>query len=165
MKAHRLLRLILVSLLFVIALPQLSCDKGGDAPRRENPGQGGNDDPDKPGNERPGADKPGSDFASELADSTLRYCGPSLKLRFDKGGILFKKHSDGRREIVDLERSVRVELVIGTMRTDSLCPDARLTLKGETVPLKSVKMKKQTAEAVWYHIVGSDGRSHVAVLP
>ncbi len=160
-----LIRLILVLLLFICAMPQLSCDKGDDPSRREQPGGGEGDEQDKPGNERPGGNKPDFNLAKELADPTLRYSGPELKLRFDRGGILFRKRSDGSHEIINLDGDGRVEFHAGSMRADSLCPDARLTISGKLVALKSVKIKKQTAEAAWYHITGSDGHDRVMVLP
>lgn len=149
------------------------CDRSSDAPRREqepvNPG-GGKDDggkkPDNPGGDnRPGIKDEPADFATELADATLRYVGGGNTLRFDRGGVLFKTLPDGSREIIDLDKGLRVEVRAGSMRADSLSPDARVTVGGKRLELESFRMKKQTAEAVWYHAVDSESKSYVLVLP
>ena len=88
-----------------------------------------------------------------------------MTLRFDRAGVLVKVHADGRRELIDLDGTSRVGFVAGTMRTDSLFEGSGLTVDGSDIALESVRMKKQTAEAVWYHAVDSDGRSHILVLP
>lgn len=150
-----------------------SCDRASDAPRREpepvNPGggkeEGGGEKPDNPGGERPGLDDNIVDFQSELADEVLRYVGKGVNLRLDRGGVLFKTLADGGREIIDLDNSLRVEVRTGTMRADSVFPDATIVAGGDRVGIKSFRMKKQTAGAVWYHIVDKDSRDYVIVLP
>lgn len=146
------------------------CDRGSDNVRREPEKEenGGRDDdkPTPPGEEnRPGPSDKDYDFTSELPDACVRYKGSGLTLRFDRGGVLAKVHADGRRELINLDGGERVEFMGADILPDSLLPDARLTVNGAAVELKSVRMKKQTAEAVWYHAVDSEDKNHILVLP
>lgn len=167
-------------LLFVVCMVAVllsSCDRGGsDAPRRdddkhEEDVNGGKDDGgddgvegDDSGSERPGL---GSfDEARELADDGVRYRGPELSLRFDRGGVLVKVLADGSREFVDLDDSRRrLTVNTGEMSADSLFPSARITVGGQAIGIKMMKMRKQTADVVWFHVVDSDGHDHVIVMP
>lgn len=159
----------------MVAVSLLSCDRGGsDAPRRdddkyEEDVNGGKDDGnggevDDSGGERPGFGA--FDEARELADDGVRYRGPELSLRFDRGGVLVKILVDGSREFVDLDDSRRrLTVNTGEMSADSLFPSARFTVGGQAVGIKMMKMKKQTADVVWFHVVDSDGHDHVIVMP
>ena len=146
------------------------CERGSDNVRREPEKEenGGRDEvkPNKPGDDpRPGPSDKEPDFSAELSDDGVRYSGPELVMRFDYGGILVKIHADGRREMVDLDGDSRVVFSAGERQPDSLHVGPTLTVNGIGVSLKTVRMKKQTAEAVWYHIVDSDDKSHVIVVP
>lgn len=159
----------------MVAVSLSSCDHGGsDAPRRDddkheedvNGGKddGNGDEGDDSGDERPGFGA--FDEARELADDGVRYRGPELSLRFDRGGVLVKVLADGSREFVDLDDSRRrLTVNTGEMSADSLFPSARITVGGQAIGIKMMKMKKQTADVVWFHVVDSDGHDHVIVMP
>lgn len=154
----------------VIMFLSQGCERGSDAPRREQGpnGNGGKEEvkpPTPSGGERPGPSDKDFDFSAELADGVVRYDGRGVTLRFDRAGVLVKIHADGARELIDLDGQTKVRFVAGKMRQDSLFDGSRLTVDGCDIGLKSVRMKKQTAEAVWYHAVDGDERSHILVLP
>lgn len=147
-----------------------SCERGSDNIRHEPEKEenGGKDDnrPNNPGDDvRPGPSDKEPDFTAEFADDVLRYVGTDLVMRFDRGGILVKVHADGRREMIDLDGDARVVFTAGERQPDSLHAGSILTVNGADIRLKTVRMKKQTAEAVWYHIVDKDDKSHVIVVP
>lgn len=159
-----------VMALCIVLFASQGCERGSDAPRREEgtDGNGGKEEvkpPTPSGGDRPGPTDKDFDFSAELADGVVRYDGRGVTLRFDRAGVLVKVHADGRRELIDLDGTSRVGFVAGTMKPDSLFEGAGLTVDGSDIALESVRMKKQTAEAVWYHAVDSDGRSHILVLP
>ena len=148
--------------LCIVLFASQGCERGSDAPRREEgaDGNGGKEEvkpPTPSGGNRPGPTDKDFDFTAELADGVVRYDGRGVTLRFDRAGVLVKVHADGRRELIDLDGTSRVGFVAGTMRTDSLFEGSGLTVDGSDIALESVRMKKQTAEAVWYHAVDSDG--------
>lgn len=155
----------------VVMITAVGCDRSSDGPRREKePHENGGKDDNKPvvppgGGERPGPSDKDYDFTAELTDGVVRYDGRGVTLRFDRAGILVKSHADGARELIDLDSQSRVRFVAGPMEADSLFKGARLTVNGADVTLGSVRMKKQTAEAVWYHAVDSDGKNHILVMP
>ncbi|WP_297072043.1 hypothetical protein [uncultured Duncaniella sp.] len=166
----RYFRRPMVLCLLLAGLCLSGCDRGSDNVRREPEKEenGGRDDdkPTPPGEEnRPGPSDKDYDFTSELPDACVRYKGSGLTLRFDRGGVLAKVHADGRRELIDLDGGERVEFTPADIQPDSLIPEARLAVNGSAVRLKSVRMKKQTAEAVWYHAVDEDDKNHILVLP
>ena len=143
------------------------CDRSSDGLRREPEplGPGANNEPVPGGGYRPGLETDPSDFAAEFADSTLRYAGGGNVLRYDRGGVLFKVLPDGVREIVDIDKGLRIEVRPGSMRADSVYPDASVTVGDEALAVRSFRMKKQTAGAVWYHLVDRDSANYVLVLP
>lgn len=159
----------------MVAVLSSSCDRGGsDAPRRDDDGHeegvnGGKDDGDGGEGDDSGGVRPGFgafDEVRELADDGVRYRGPELSLRFDRGGVLVKILADGSREFVDLDDSRRrLTVKTGEMSADSLFPSARITVGGQAIGIKMMKMKKQTADVVWFHVVDGDENDHVVVMP
>lgn len=147
----------------------VACDRSSDAPTRvpEREDNGGRDDgkPTNPGGDRPGASDKDYDFSKEITDATLRYDGRGTVLRLDSCGVLVRTLADGTCEFIDLDGQARAAFLAGEMKADSLCPGTLLRVNGQGLDLKSVRMKKQTAGAVWYHIVDCDGRSHIVVTP
>lgn len=162
---YRIISLLALSI-FLLGM-FAGCDRSSDGLRREPEplGPGGNNEPVPGGGYRPGLETDPSDFAAEFADSTLRYAGGGNELRYDRGGVLFKILPDGVREIVDIEKGFRIEVRPGKMRADSVYPDAAVTVGGEALAVRSFRMKKQTAGAVWYHLVDRDSANYVLVLP
>lgn len=168
-------RVVFVMLLVGCMVAVSSCDRGGsDAPRRdddkhEEDVNGGKDDGNGGEGDDSGSERPGFgafDEARELADDGVRYRGPELSLRFDRGGVLVKILADGSREFVDLDDSRRrLTVNTGEMSADSLFPSARITVGGQAIVIKMMKMRKQTADVVWFHVVDSDGHDHVIVMP
>lgn len=164
---------VVFMLLFVGCMVVVSsCDRGGsDAFRRDDDNQeedvnGGKDDGegDDSGGERPGFGA--FDEVRELADDGVRYRGPGLSLRFDRGGVLVKVLADGSREFVDLDDSRRrLTVKTGEMSADSLFRSARISVGGQAIGIKMMKMKKQTADVVWFHVVDCDENDHVIVMP
>lgn len=162
---YRIISLLALSI-FLLGM-FAGCDRSSDGLRREPEplGPGGNNEPVPGGGYRPGLETDPSDFAAEFADSMLRYAGGGNVLRYDRGGVLFKILPDGVREIVDIEKGFRIEVRPGKMRADSVYPDAAVTVGGEALAVRSFRMKKQTAGAVWYHLVDRDSANYVLVLP
>ncbi|MCM1355980.1 MAG: hypothetical protein NC212_06210 [Staphylococcus sp.] len=164
MKSRSLHSLLMALLVAVISLTWEACDRSSDMPHREPdiPGNKDDEEPDPPqGGERPDPDNPVVNFTKELADATLRYEGAATRLRFDRGGVLVKKIPGGSYEFIDLDNSTRVRISLGDMRADSTFPGTSVEIDGTTLALKSVKKKKQTAEAVWFHAVASGGETDI----
>lgn len=156
-------------LCLLLAVAVSGCDRSSDGvrPAPEPDTNGGKEDDRpgiNPGDERPGVGDKTPDFAVELADACVRYVGRGVELRFDRGGILVRNLADGTREFVDLDGASRVSFAAGTVGADSLCRNAILTVNGNPMKLTEVRMKKQTAGAVWYHILDADGRDHICVI-
>lgn len=157
---------------FLCLLPAVfaaGCDRSSDGVRPDpEPDTNGGKEDERPGH-NPGGDRPGvgdqeTDFAVELADACVRYRGRGIEMRFDRGGVLVRNLADGSREFIDLDGAERVSFSAGTTGADSVCREAVLTVNGSAIRLTTVKMKKQTAEAVWYHILDVDGRDHICVI-
>ena len=153
----------------LLAVAVSGCDRSSDSVRHDpEPDTNGGKEDDRPGH-NPGDNRPGvgdkePDFSVELADACVRYVGRGVELRFDRGGVLVRNLADGRREFVDLDGATQVSFSTGTTGTDSVCREAILTVNGNPMKLTEVRMKKQTAEAVWYHILDGDGRDHICVI-
>ncbi len=138
----------LCCLLVAIAL-LTACDKGSDGVRRT-------DTPDPPGSGEGPVGRPdpeqGWDFTAETADGCLRFEGSGMRLRIDRGGVLFKTLPDGHGAVIDLDSGRRVEYFIGEAGSDSICRQSWVSIDGRRLDGATVRMKKQTAEAVWCHV-------------
>ncbi len=138
----------LCCLLVAIAL-LTACDKGSDGVRRTDP-------PDPPGSGEGPVGRPdpeqGWDFTAETADGCLRFEGSEMRLRIDRGGVLFKTLPDGHGAVIDLDSGRRVEYFIGEAGSDSICRQSWVSIDGRRLEGATVRMKKQTAEAVWCHV-------------
>ncbi|MBD5300844.1 MAG: hypothetical protein HDS09_06900 [Bacteroides sp.] len=153
----------------LLAFLAVGCDRSSDTTRPvPEPDTNGGKEDNRPGNntgdDRPGVGDKTPDFSAELADGCVRYVGRGVELRFDRCGVLVKNLADGTREFVDLDGTSRVSFVAGNVGADSICRNATLTVNGTPMKLTEVRMKKQTAEAVWYHILDVDGRDHICVI-
>lgn len=126
-----------------------ACDKGSDGVRRTDP-------PDPPGSGEGPVGRPdpeqGWDFTAETADGCLRFEGSEMRLRIDRGGVLFKTLPDGHGAVIDLDSGRRVEYFIGEAGSDSICRQSWVSIDGRRLDGATVRMKKQTAEAVWCHV-------------
>lgn len=107
----------LCCLLVAIAL-LTACDKGSDGVRRT-------DTPDPPGSGEGPVGRPdpeqGWNFTAETADGCLRFEGSGMRLRIDRGGVLFKSLPDGHGAVIDLDSGRRVDYFIGEAGSDSVC--------------------------------------------
>lgn len=126
-----------------------ACDKGSDGVRRTDP-------PDPPGSGEGPVGRPdpeqGWDFTAETADGCLRFEGSGMRLRIDRGGVLFKTQPDGHGAVIDLDSGRRVDYFIGEAGSDSICRQSWVSIDGQKLEGATVRMKKQTAEAVWCHV-------------
>ncbi len=160
------LRLNRMSMIFMIAIVVsffFACDKGSDSPRRGDMVGSDNSGPGSIGGERPDTDGD-FDYSPYFRDAVWRYVGEGIDLRYDRGGVLFKSLSDGVSKIIDLDGTAHIELRLGKILKDSTLPDAVISVNGRKLEGIDVRMKKQTAEAVWYDI--KNGEKHtVLVLP
>ena len=138
----------LCCLLVAIAL-LTACDKGSDGVRRT-------DTPDPPGSGEGPVGRPdpeqGWDFTAEIADGCLRFEGSEMRLRIDRGGVLFKTLPDGHGAVIDLDSGRRVEYFIGEAGSDSVCRQSWVSIDGQKLEGATVRMKKQTAGTVWGHV-------------
>lgn len=150
-------RIVRITLMFFAILFLFGCDKGSDGVRRNeliDPGQ-------TPGG-RPVIDE--WDFEAEFRDHCLRFVGEGVRLRFDAGGVLVRTRPDGSGSFVDLDGGTKVDFHIGPAGADSICRDASVNIGGQTLQNVTVKMKKQTAEAVWYHVGTPDSKSGYLIV-
>lgn len=150
-------RIVRITLMFFAILFLFGCDKGSDGVRRNEP-----IDPGQTPGGRPVIDE--WDFEAEFRDPCLRFVGEGLRLRFDAGGVLVRTRPDGSGSFVDLGGGTKVDFHIGPAGADSICRDASVNIGGQTLQNVTVKMKKQTAEAVWYHVGTPDSKSGYLIV-
>lgn len=152
--------LILISAIFALSV---SCGHK-ELPRRNPPTV----QPETPGSNLPEPERPGhnpADIAAELNDPTPRYTYGGIALRYDDGGILFTRHTDGTTVITDLDGIDRVTLSPGTMSRDSTFSSPRLAVTRGELKLLSLSLLKRDAEAAWYRAMFPDSTSTIIVLP
>ena len=109
MKSKGMIKTVCMGMLAVV------CSCGHDSPSgrdimTERPGVEG---------QRPGVGESNS-MARELADDVWRVSGPTLTMRYDRGGILFDKQADRRINTSYLDRAERVSDGVVNEGTDSL---------------------------------------------
>ena len=152
--------LILTSAIFALSV---SCGHK-ELPRR-NPSTV---QPETPGSNLPEPERPGhnpADIAAELNDPTPRYNYGGIALRYDDGGILFTRHTDGTTVITNLDGIDRVTLSPGTMLGDSSFSSPRLTIGATELPVLSLSLLKRNGKAAWYRAMFPDSTSTIIVLP
>ena len=151
-------RTVRITLMFFALLFLSGCDKGSDGVRRNEPPT----DPGQTPGGRPVLDE--WDFEAEFRDPCLRFVGEGLRLRFDMGGVLVRTRPDGSGSFVDLDGGTKVDFQIGPAGADSICRNASVNIGGKKLEKVTVKMKKQTAEAVWYHVGTPDSKSGYLIV-
>lgn len=106
------------------------------------------------------------DFSAEVADGVWRVHGPAVKLRYDRGGVLFNRSADGlRHEIIDLDGASRVTLRYDALLADSTLGGAEVVIDGRPLSLGEVKMMARSGSTQWLRIEDAAGHIHVMVLP
>lgn len=149
-----MLEIVCVGMLAVV------CSCGHDSPSgrdimTERPGEDG---------QRPGVGESNS-MAHEMADDVWRVSGPTLTMRYDRGGILFDSQSDGRIEISDLDGADRVSVAIGREGTDSVMSGTDIIVNGRALSLRKVKMLRHGDGRSWYMATDSSDGLWIFVLP
>lgn len=89
-------------------------------------------------------DRPGSepDYKEELTDSSMRFDGLGITLKYDDGGILFDESDDGCIAITRLSDDFRIEF-------NPARPS--LTVSGSSMKLKSVNLQEKDGVR-WYRL-------------
>ena len=120
----------------------------------------------RPGEEgqRPGVGESNS-MVRELADDVWRVSGPTLTMRYDRGGILFDSQADGRVNISDLDGADSVSVGIGKEGTDSLMSGTDIIVNGHALTLRRVKMLRHGDGRSWYMATDSSDGLWILVLP
>lgn len=136
------------------------CSCGHDSPSgrdimTERPGEEG---------QRPGVGESNS-MARELADDVWRVSGPTLTMRYDRGGILFDSQADGRVNISDLDGADSVSVGIGKEGTDSLMSGTDIIVNGHALTLRRVKMLRHGDGRSWYMATDSSDGLWILALP
>lgn len=150
------------TILFMFVAMMLLASCGRDIPRRQR-------EPAPPEQSDPSGTRPGQgggeDFESELADACWRFKGPSLTLRYDRGGVLVRVNADSSADIIDLDGASTVTASMTAARTDSLCPGSEIKVDGRLLAVAEIKLMKITTDARWYRILSPDSALHTLVLP
>ncbi len=154
MKSKGMLKTVCMGMLAVV------CSCGHDSPSgrdimTERPGVEG---------QRPGVGESNS-MARELADDVWRVSGPTLTMRYDRGGILFDTQADGRINISDLDGADSVSVGIGKEGTDSLMSGTDIIVNGHALTLRRVKMLRHGDGRSWYMATDSSDGLWILVLP
>lgn len=154
MKSKRMLKTVCMGMLAVV------CSCGHDSPSgrdimTERPGEEG---------QRPGVGESNS-MVRELADDVWRVSGPTLTMRYDRGGILFDSQADGRVNISDLDGADSVSVGIGKEGTDSLMSGTDIIVNGHALTLRRVKMLRHGDGRSWYMATDSSDGLWILALP
>lgn len=154
MKSKGMLKTVCMGMLAVV------CSCGHDSPSgrdimTERPGVEG---------QRLGVGESNS-MARELADDVWRVSGPTLTMRYDRGGILFDTQADGRINISDLDGADSVSVGIGKEGTDSLMSGTDIIVNGHALTLRRVKMLRHGDGRSWYMATDSSDGLWILVLP
>lgn len=150
----------LIAAVFAILLSAIMtcCDKGSDGMRR-------GDNPELP-SERPDPAGGKWNFEAEFRDSSPRFEGGDISLRYDRTGVLVKHRPDGSGAFIDLGGGRRIDFSVGGLQRDSICGGAWITIDGQRLTGTCVRLKKQTAEAAWYHVeVQKPTGGYMLVIP
>ncbi len=145
------------SFLIALAIAVSSCGNDGSGRERDPK-------PVPPGNGRPDVTEV-DDFSSELADGVLRYSGPSMTLRYDRGGVLVSRDDNGRYGIVDLDGAAEISFTYSGIGADSMLISPELMIGEYALRDASVKMMGRAENRIWLKIIDSDSAIHVMVLP
>lgn len=154
MKSKRMLKTVCMGMLAVV------CSCGHDSPSgrdimTERPGEEG---------QRPGVGESNS-MVRELADDVWRVSGPTLTMRYDRGGILFDSQADGRVNISDLDGADSVSVGIGKEGTDSLMSGTDIIVNSHALTLRRVKMLRHGDGRSWYMATDSSDGLWILALP
>lgn len=102
---------------------------------------------------------PGYSFAAELDDDRCRFVADMLTLRYNDGGILFSKETEGE---VTIYRAV--ELATGNSAELRLADSPRLLVNGKEIAVKSVVIERENKKGAWINILTPDYKRIVFVV-
>ena len=95
------------------------------------------------------------DISSELLDASTRIDGPLLTLRYDDGGILFSRSSDGVISGVRLNDGIEFEY-------DPAAP--LLKINGVTAELHSARLVQRKDGVEWHQLTRSDRKTDIFIV-
>lgn len=102
---------------------------------------------------------PGYSFAAELDDDCCRFVADMLTLRYNDGGILFSKETEGE---VTIYRAV--ELATGNSAELRLADSPSLLVNGKEIAVKSVVIERENKKGAWINILTPDYKRIVFVV-
>lgn len=101
------------------------------------------DDDDAADDNRPSLGEDESNLRAELTDATPRFSYEGLRLRMDRGGVLFTAKADGTWCITDLDGASMVEVN----------PDrSTLSVDGRRVSVSRVTLLREYGGVSWYEL-------------
>lgn len=149
-------------------------DPGGrnNLPERDN----GSENPSGVGTsgERPGVSE-SNGLSHELDDDVWRVSGPSLSLRYDRGGVLINVSpvedeagaDRGKKTytFIDLDGVAKVEVMPGDEQSDSTLIGSVLIIDGSKQSLGQVKMVRRDDDRTWYEARDRNQCRYIFCMP
>lgn len=130
-----MIRKLSAALLTAIILLLAACSHNS-AAEPERPGQAPKEDP-------------------ELSDASMRITGPIINLKYDDGGILFSRSTDGTIS------AIRVTDGLGFDYNPSV---PSLKINGVDIAIKSAELLANRNNTEWHRISLSDSRQNVYIV-
>lgn len=108
-------------------------------------------------NSQPEPDRPGQAPKEdpELSDASMRITGPIINFKYDDGGILFSRSSDGTIS------AIRVSDGLGFDYNPSV---PSLKINGVDIAIKSAELLANKSSTEWHRISLADSRQNVYIV-